>query len=185
MYPSNNVASILEAVAAIAGVLNVTTKRSSRIEEVVSMLKTDITCTEAVANKKSMSDVLDIIKMDITTYIKEMRINISSEMNIINHKCSRIEELLQSIITDTLENLKTNGKKMNDTCSKDDIEKLRTQLMGSFESEHPTTCKEIMKACGCKLDVYGLSLLQKGFQLRKDAIEVFEPRCEKTGLRGF
>ena len=62
---------------------------------------------------------------------------------------------------------------MNESCSKDDIEKLRNKLIGSREIEHPTSCKQIMKGGGCKSDVYGLSLLQKGFQLREDAIKVF------------
>ena len=81
---SNGVASILQAITTMTDALNATNQRLGRVEEAVSMLKTEI--FEAVANTKSMSDVLDIMKMDITTDIKEMRKNISSEMKITNQR---------------------------------------------------------------------------------------------------
>ena len=136
------------------------TELQSQLDEQRNISKefsSDITSIiEAIA---TMDAVLHGIKND-TTKLEETGRSIISDINNTKQKCSEMEETLQTGITDSLEILKNNEKQMKDIlcdtvdtlsfCGKDEIKKIRNQLMYNCENTDQTTsCLEIF-AAGCK-----------------------------------
>ena len=192
---SKGVTNILEAVTTVSDILNdiknentgikekvkilysTSNQRFSRIEETLNKIHPQLSdlrnvpmeLSKGVANIREeltpVSDMFNDVKNAITD-IKERGIIMTSEISTSNQICSRIDELLTTEITGSLDVLKMTGQKVevfhNETqmfgCSKDDIKELQNQLIYKCVRAYYTSCKKFLEA-GCMLsDVYKLSL---------------------------
>ena len=173
----NENTGIKEKVKILSSEISTSNQRFSRIEETLNKIHPQLSdlrnvpmeLSKGVANIREeltpVSDMFNDVKNAITD-IKERGIIMTSEISTSNQICSRIDELLTTDITGSLDVLKINGQKVevfhNETqmfgCSKDDIKELQNQLIYKCDGAHYTSCKKIYKAGCMKSDVYTLSL---------------------------